>query len=128
MPSIASTASQHDRRTGRTRVATLIAGGALALGLTFAAAPASADGAFKHAFKQEFGRIVAHQVASVSPLVFFAAIAPPVPYSYEVHLYRGYGYSNGPRHGHCGWHSKPYKHYASDRSCHPKKHDYKHRH
>jgi hypothetical protein len=97
-------------------LATLIAAGALALGFTFAAEPASADGAFKHAFKDEFGRIVAHQVASVAPLVFFAAIAPPVQYSYQVHHYRGYGYYDGPRYGR----------YAPNRSHYRKKHHYKH--
>jgi hypothetical protein len=131
MLSIASTASQDDRRAGRSRWVTLIAAGALALGFTFAAEPASADGAFKHAFKDEFGRIVAHQVASVAPLVFFGAIAPPVQYSYQVHHYRGYGYYDGPRYGHHARHYRPYKrhgHYAPNRSHQRKGHHCKHRH
>ena len=118
---IASTASQDDRRAGRSRLAMLIAAGALALGFTFAAEPASADGAFKDAFKDEFGRIVAHQVAAVAPLVFFAAIAPPVQHSYQVRYYSAYGYYGGPRYKHRG-------HYAPGRSHHRKQHHHKRRH
>ena len=68
------TSTATSRRTtsrGNLLAAALVVGlGTLVLG----AQPADAGNEFKHAFKDEFGRIVAHQVAAVSSAVLFGPV------------------------------------------------------
>ena len=72
MLSIPSTPFRETSGTGPRRVATLLAAGCVALGVTFAAEPAAAGHEFKAAFKEEFGRILAHHVAAVAPAILLA--------------------------------------------------------
>jgi len=71
---------------GNLLAAVLVVGlGTLALG----AQPADAGNEFKHAFKDEFGRIVAHQVAAVSTAVLLGPVAVPRYESYPAPYFYG---------------------------------------